>query len=225
MTLTNTEKEILNLYCELLEAYDEDTAQYGFYYSGARDEYETGKYETKAGFLENDFTFFEELNEIAKKIYREYDLSQYLNEEAKWQEFQVIIIASKKEILVQNVETLMDVDYFNPTIVSYKDMSDKQKEGFQEMNDNCDSNSEIIDFYGGGDDGYVESRTLENNDVDGRIEDLCYEMLNKTQSGWEIDEGSSGNFELNYLKKFIKLNFGLNIERTETQIIDTIPFG
>ena len=68
--------------------------------------------------------------------------------------------------------------------------------------------------------------TEDNKKIDGRIEDLCYQMLSDKQSGWEIDEGSAGYFELNYKEKYIKLDFGLNYQNTlEPEVIETISFN
>ena len=51
-------------------------------------------------------------------------------------------------------------------------------------------------------------------------------MLSDQQSGWEIDEGSAGYFELNYKEKYIRLEFGLNYQNTlEPEVIETISFN
>ena len=41
--------------------------------------------------------------------------------------------------------------------------------------------------------------------------DLCYVML-REYPGWEINEGSSGDFNLNFETGIIELNYGQNIE-------------
>ena len=57
-------------------------------------------------------------------------------------------------------------------------------------------------FDGGGDSGYVENQG-ENEDGDsveltGPLEDVCYEILNKEFSGWDLDEGSNGRIVFDF---------------------------
>ncbi len=105
-------------------------------------------------------------------------------------------------------------------------MTNEEKEGFDLMKEESNGENDGIDFDGGGDSGYVSSQTWNNNEVNGKIEDLCYKLLEQIQPGWEIDEGSSGTFELNYDENSIKLNFGLHVESTlDPELIETISFG
>jgi hypothetical protein len=57
-------------------------------------------------------------------------------------------------------------------------------------------------FDGGGDSGYIEEHG-ENEDGDSvelttPLEDVCYNILEKKFSGWEIDEGSTGRIVFNF---------------------------
>ena len=57
-------------------------------------------------------------------------------------------------------------------------------------------------FDGGGDSGYVENQG-ENEDGDsveltGPLEDVCYGILNKEFSGWDLDEGSNGRIVFDF---------------------------
>ena len=72
-----------------------------------------------------------------------------------------------------------------------------------------------VNFSGGGDSGqldgfYYEGSPIEENGI---LEYTLYELLNRHQSGWEINEGSQGEFDINCKNKTIVLNFGLNFER------------
>ena len=150
---------------------------------------------------------------------------QYTDEEAKWQEIKISIVPSEKVIKIYNIVSILDSEY-SVLDISYSDMTNEEKEGFDLMKEESNGENDGIDFDGGADSGYVSSQTWNNNDVNGKIEDLCYKLLERIQPGWEIDEGSSGTFELNYDKNSIKLNFGLHVEsQLDPELIETISFG
>ena len=91
-------------------------------------------------------------------------------------------------------------------------------ESMRELFDN--GNEKIkVDFSGGGDSGYIESigYTSDDNQIDipATIEDELYRVLEDVQSGWEINEGSQGDFLIDCPATKIYVNFGLNYEKEE----------
>jgi hypothetical protein len=76
-----------------------------------------------------------------------------------------------------------------------------------------------IEFEGAGDSGavsetiklYRNTGPTEEEEVDDDVENLCYVMLSE-YPGWEINEGSSGDFNLNFETGIIELSYGQNIE-------------
>lgn len=87
----------------------------------------------------------------------------------------------------------------------------------------------IFTFDGGGDSGYIES-SGENEDGDsveltGPLEDVCYEILQKYFSGWEIDEGSYGKIifdfsDVNNVTYYV--DFSLNVRAEEEHEYDEV---
>ena len=85
-----------------------------------------------------------------------------------------------------------------------------------------------IYFNGGGDSGYIENNIDFSGggsgraplDRFGKVEDYLYDMLNNTLSGWEIDAGSSGSFEINLNDDMIYLS--INVYEYEMQLVDTL---
>ena len=76
-----------------------------------------------------------------------------------------------------------------------------------------------VDFSGGGDSGYIESTGFDSDDekidIPASIEDELYRVLESIQSGWEINEGSQGDFLIDCPSTKIYVNFGLNYEKEE----------
>lgn len=76
-----------------------------------------------------------------------------------------------------------------------------------------------LTFEGGGDSGFLnESFDNFNLAVPESVENWCYETLENNFGGWEINEGSSGNFVFNLEEQTVTLNYYENIEvgRTNT---------
>jgi hypothetical protein len=70
-----------------------------------------------------------------------------------------------------------------------------------------------VTYNGSGDSGYLESSFNETGDgVPAAIEDWCYRELSDNYSGWEINEGSDGQFIFNFHDMTIELVHTENIE-------------
>jgi hypothetical protein len=78
----------------------------------------------------------------------------------------------------------------------------------------------ILSYNGSGDSGFIESSFDENNEsVPAAIEDWCYDQLESHFGGWEINEGSNGEFIFNFNKMTIELNHTFNTEENEHDTI------
>lgn len=75
-------------------------------------------------------------------------------------------------------------------------------------------------YNGSGDSGYIESSFEETGDaVPSAIEDWCYTQLESNYGGWEINEGSDGEFAFNFHTMEIRLHHTYN---TEENSVDTL---
>ena len=137
----------------------------------------------------------EELDALVKRIIEELDLTSYLDDECNWEEIRFSILPKPKLIVIEHYKTIIDVEY-SESVKNYDDMDQESKDGFDAMAEESGKDEDRVDFDGGGDSGQVYDYTEDNKKIDGRIEDLCYQMLSDKQSGWEIDEGSAGYFEI-----------------------------
>jgi hypothetical protein len=88
-----------------------------------------------------------------------------------------------------------------------------------------------VRFNGGGDDGYIESEMIidSGNEPSQRVEDFAglddflYNMLGNF-GGWEIDEGSFGNFLIDTRAGTITLNFTWNEYKYEDVVFGEYDF-
>ena len=70
-----------------------------------------------------------------------------------------------------------------------------------------------VKYNGSGDSGYIESNFQENGDaLPAAIEDWCYRQLENNFGGWEINEGSDGEFVFNFDNMEIALHHTYNVE-------------
>ena len=69
-----------------------------------------------------------------------------------------------------------------------------------------------VTFDGGGDSGYIQDVDSEDREVPKFILDILYEVLEENYGGWEINEGSQGEFNILPNEKMVELNFNQNFE-------------
>ena len=77
-----------------------------------------------------------------------------------------------------------------------------------------------IKYNGSGDSGYIESTFDENGDsVPSSIEDWCYQELESNFGGWEINEGSDGEFIFDFDNYIINLSHTMNVEENSSDTL------
>ena len=77
-----------------------------------------------------------------------------------------------------------------------------------------DDNFLTLRYNGSGDSGYIESSFEEGPEVPASVEDFCYRFLENTHGGWEINEGSQGQFVFNMKEGTVTLEHQYNTEET-----------
>jgi hypothetical protein len=95
-----------------------------------------------------------------------------------------------------------------------------QEEGIFDELEIPDNGILTVKYNGGGDSGFVENTFEEIGDqVPAAIEDWCYNELEDHFGGWEINEGSDGEFVFDFNNMTITLNHSYNIEETTSDTI------
>jgi hypothetical protein len=62
----------------------------------------------------------------------------------------------------------------------------------------------MVEYDGGGDSGYIQ-----DNDIPEVLENITYEILDVYYSGWEINEGSTGNIVYDFENEMVTINHNL----------------
>jgi hypothetical protein len=84
---------------------------------------------------------------------------------------------------------------------------------------NASEDTLTLRYNGSGDSGYIESDFEEGYNVPAVIEDWCYYKLESMYGGWEINEGSEGEFIFDIQNKTVTLEHTNNMEETVTNTI------
>ena len=78
-----------------------------------------------------------------------------------------------------------------------------------------------VNFQGSGDSGWVEedgrTRKDDNYKIPDVVENYCYELLNK-YPGWEVNEGSQGEFYFDSSKMMVSFEFQYNEEVNDREL-------
>lgn len=157
---------------------------------------------------------FDAIDELIKRIFDE-------NEDTMLENFGSDDRGSVKAIVNCNDRTLrfkadvlvMDVEHSSQEYSFDEIDDDRIKIWLDEMKRSHVSGE--IEYQGGGDSGYIESDIIFNDnsraDYPAAVEDWMYNKLRQF-GGWEINEGSQGQFHFNFSQKTIILNHGSNYE-------------
>ena len=126
----------------------------------------------------------------------------------------VIINAKEKEITFKAYIRRMNVEYESIE----EDFEDGNEDVQAYLNELSKSHKfGEVTYEGGGDSGYVNGTiTLDgkkSEDLPSSVEDYIYGILSNF-GGWEINEGSQGKVEFDFLEKKVVVNHGMNYEET-----------
>jgi hypothetical protein len=160
--------------------------------------------------------------EISKKLLNyvcENDLIRTPDvDDINWQRIEIDLDCEDSTISV-----VLDYNYYDigDTETDTRSLEEEEeneslREVFDVLEDDPDIEDRIltIDYSGGGDSGYLEDSFNSGDSVPAVVSDFCYNMLENRFGGWEINEGSQGNFEIDLDNKEISLNHTYNIDET-----------
>ena len=144
--------------------------------------------------------------------------------EIDYQRFEITIDSVKKEIsLTHSYSYQTEGDTQG---VEYDDMIEEWEEkGVFDDIEIPEDNYLVLKYNGGGDSGYIEShfdsgaRNPYGESVPTEVEEWCYQQLEDNFGGWEINEGSQGEFQFDFNEKTVILSHTYNIEESKSNTL------
>jgi hypothetical protein len=141
-----------------------------------------------------------------------------------YQGFEITIDSVKKEIsLTHSYSYQTEGDTQG---VEYDDMIEEWEEkGVFDDIEIPEDNYLVLKYNGGGDSGYIEShfdsgaRNPYGESVPTEVEEWCYQQLEDNFGGWEINEGSQGEFQFDFNEKTVILSHTYNIEESKSNTL------
>jgi hypothetical protein len=136
-----------------------------------------------------------------------------------YQRFDITIYANKKkEISLTHIYSFQIGG--EPEGVEYDDMIEEWEEkGVFNDTSIPEDNYLVLKYNGGGDSGYLESDFDNGEPVPTEVEEWCYQQLEDNFGGWEINEGSQGEFQFYFDEKNVILSHTFNIEESRTNTL------
>ena len=103
------------------------------------------------------------------------------------------------------------------------------KEVFKDLFENPEIRREdgelILRYEGSGDSGFLEDYFVSGEPVPASAENLCYDFLESRHGGWEINEGSNGEFVFDLTNETISLRHTYMEEQQNSEILFELNFG
>jgi hypothetical protein len=151
---------------------------------------------------------------ILKKIIDYFDDAELFRDlpndsEVDYQRFEISINTKKNEISLTH--TFSYYSEGDSSGIEYDDMIEEWEEKgvFDDVSIPEDGYL-ILKYNGGGDSGYIESDFDNGEPSPGAVEEWCYKQLEENFGGWEINEGSQGEFEFDFNEKTVMLKHTFN---------------
>lgn len=135
-----------------------------------------------------------------------------------YQRFEITIDGVKKEISLTHIFSYYSEG--DSTGIEYDDMIEEWEEkGVLDDIEIPEDGYMTLKYNGGGDSGYIESDFENGETVPSQIEDWCYRQLEENFGGWEINEGSQGEFQFDFNEKTVILSHTYNTMVDESNTI------
>ena len=152
------------------------------------------------------------------------DLERYGEDDQEIYNYEFAVDSENKQVSIFGNYSVYKVEETQITELYAKDMDDEEFSNFfKKLREEGDFELEV-QFEGGGDSGWIhdtgETRKTDNYPVPPFIMETMYQML-EDYPGWEINEGSQGEFTFESAggKDRLTLNFNMNTEETAAELL------
>lgn len=214
--LTDEQKKTLMLFAYYCRGFGGDEVSRRFYYQYGSEDWADNNWNNESG-GSRDIESYDKIDELIDYLFEEYDLMD-LADDDNYLTLEFEIDCIERVLSINAWERVNHAENSERLITSEEDedlkkyCESKSSEGF---------NMGIVRFEGSGDSGAVEDSIELHGDspksetIPDDMETLCYTMLSDFP-GWEINEGSQGQFIFEFNEGNLTLEFEQNFYDDES---------
>lgn len=223
MKLTDKDKKVLSTFSLYLQSFGSKVGRYRIDVSSDNEVYWDYSYWTGDS-TRISIESYDAIDELLKRIFHENEDVMLENFDYEDRGGIYAILNTTDKTLSFTADVVVNSTSYHTTDYTFNEITNENiKEWLSEMEGAYVSGT--ISYEGSGDSGYIESDIIFNDntrsDYPGQLEDWMYRELEQ-YGGWEINEGSQGEFHFNFDEKTIRLSHGENYEEEETHGIPII---
>lgn len=213
--LTDEQKKTLMLFAYYCRGFGGDEVSRRFYYQYGSEDWADNDWNNESG--GRDIESYDKIDELIDYLFEEYNLMD-LTDDDNYLTLEFEIDCIERVLSINAWERIEHTDNSERLITSEED---------EDLKNYCESKSSegfttgIIRFEGSGDSGAVEDSIELHGDspssetIPDDMETLCYTMLSDFP-GWEINEGSQGQFIFDFNEGDLTLEFEQNFYDDES---------
>lgn len=158
---------------------------------------------------------YDKISELIDRIAESLELEDYMEDCENHANVTFNLDAKERKLFIRVHEQVRSENEMG-TVFEDDDFDNSIKEFMSQLKDDG-FNSSYVTFEGGGDSGYIESNLITDDGnsigLPSGVEDFLYYKLQNFYGGWEINEGSHGQFNFYPIENKIGLDF---YEHTES---------
>ena len=152
---------------------------------------------------------YDKINELIDRIAESLELEDYMEDCENYANVTFNLDAKERKLFIRVHEQMRGVREMG-TVFEEDDFNNSVRDLMNQLTDDG-FKSAYVTFDGGGDSGYIEGEIITNDgnriSLPSGVEDFLYYALQQFYGGWEINEGSHGQFNFNPTDKTIVLEF------------------
>lgn len=215
--LTKEQQKTLTIFTYYCRGFGGNEVTRSYFFQSGSEEWSEDNWVVPYG---SDIESYDAIDELIDTLIEDNDLTK-LSDDDNFLTLEFEIDCTEKVLSIRAWEKIIEQEYSSSMIDSSESKELKKycydmiSQGFL---------TGVINFEGVGDNGAVEDHIslfgkspsgenfqLLDEQVNDDIEGLCYTMLEE-YPGWEINDGSQGQFELDFKEGTINLKYGQNLE-------------
>ena len=161
---------------------------------------------------------YDKINELVDRICESLEIEDYMKQDCEGYAYvELNLDAKERKLRIKAYEQVRGERELG-TVFEEDDFDNNVRDLMNELSDDG-FKSAYVTFDGGGDSGYIEGEIITNDgnriSLPAGVEDFLYYKLQQFYGGWEINEGSHGQFNFNPTDKTIVLDFYEHTENME----------